>query len=416
MRSRIWWLVGISLILEVYTFFGLRSLIQQERHYKWFYLLYLIQMFVVGMAYYKMYQGMMSGAIVRNATVNLALGIVLTSLVTKLVFCVLMILHDGGRLIAGGALAVKDLISGHEGNLTGIPGRRDFLTKSAALLAGIPLTTMLYGITRGKYHFKVEALELFFDDLPPAFDGYKIVQISDIHAGSFDNVAAVSRGVAMINAEQADVVLFTGDLINSEKDEVDPYIDVFNKIESKEGTYAVLGNHDYYGLYGIPESEQESYWSDLLTKIDRMGFRLLNNTAVSLQRGNQNIQLLGVENWGAGRWFPKKGDLDAALSGVASDDFCVLMSHDPTHWDEKVLSHTKKIHLTLSGHTHGMQFGINLPGFKWSPVKYRYPRWMGLYEEEGQKLYVNRGFGVLGFPGRVGMWPEITSITLRRAV
>ncbi|MEN0047965.1 MAG: metallophosphoesterase, partial [Bacteroidota bacterium] len=269
---------------------------------------------------------------------------------------------------------------------------------------------MLYGITKGKYRYTVNKVKLNFPDLPKAFDGFKIVQISDIHSGSFDDVDKVAEGVAMVNEQAADLLLFTGDLVNSDKDEINPYIDIFKKLEAKEGKYAVLGNHDYYGA-PKNDSELDAYWKDFFSKYEQMGFRLMNNENTRIERDGEQIRLLGVENWGAPP-FPQIGDLDKALNNVQEDEFCVLMSHDPTHWEHRVLPNKKKIHLTLSGHTHGMQFGINLPGLKWSPVQYRYKRWIGLYEEAKQYLYINRGFGFLAFPGRVGMWPEITVIEL----
>jgi predicted MPP superfamily phosphohydrolase len=219
----------------------------------------------------------------------------------------------------------------------------------------------------------------------------------------------------MIQDQKPDMILFTGDLVNQDKDEINPYISLFGKLVAPFGKYAVLGNHDYYGQPSN-KSERKAYWDDFFEKYKEMGFDLIMNDHRYINKENQRIALIGVENWGGGRWFPKKGDLDKALNGVSTEEFCLLMSHDPTHWDEKVLPHERHIDLTLSGHTHGMQFGINLKGLRWSPVKYRYKKWIGLHEEKGQKLYINRGFGFLGFPGRVGMWPEITIITLEKDV
>src|SRR5690606_12098197 len=233
-----------------------------------------------------------------------------------------------------------------------------------------------------------------------------------IHAGSFDSIADVQRGADMINELEPDLILFTGDLVNSKKDEIDPYMDVFKGLKAKIGKFAVLGNHDYYGLYDVAPQDEKQYWTDFYKKYEDMGFELLNNRSKKIELGGESIRLVGVENWGAGRFFPKFGDLDKALAEVKEEEFCILMSHDPTHWENKVIPHAKKIDLTLSGHTHGMQFGVNIPGFKWSPIQYRYKHWLGLYSEADQHLYVNRGFGFLGFPGRVGMWPEISLFEL----
>lgn len=405
---------ALSVLLESYTYFALRSLVSSPMGQRIFDLLYIVQVGIVIYAYYKMYNGMTSGDIVRSANVNLAVGIVITSLVSKLLLGTLLMLQDGPRLVIGASKWVATKF-GSDIDAPFVPSRRKALTTGAALLAAIPFGSMLYGITKGKYNFGVKRVVLTFDDLPAAFNGFKIVQISDIHAGSFDSKEEVLRGVQMVNAEQGDVILFTGDLINSDKDEIVPYKDIFAQLSAPEGTYAVLGNHDYYGLYNLKEEDKASYWDEFMQSYVDMGMKLLNNETITLTKDGQKLQLVGVENWGQGRWFPKKGDLDLALQHVDKDDFCVLMSHDPTHWDQKVLPHDKKVQLTLSGHTHGMQFGISIPGFKWSPAQYRYSRWMGLYEEQDQYLYVNRGFGVLGFPGRVGMWPEITVLELRQS-
>lgn len=412
-RSFIFFLLaGFMFILELYSYSGLRSTFLNTRFLKVLPYLYISQALFVVFAMFALYQGMKGGAIVRNSSVNFWLGVVLTSLFTKLFYATFLLLHDGGRILAGGFNYVTSLFNENEASGF-IPERRQFFNSLGLVFAAVPFVSLIYGMSKGKYKYTVKNIQLAFKDLPKAFDGFKIVQISDIHSGSFDNAEAVSHGINMINEQQADLFLFTGDLINSEKDEINPYIDVFSKIHAKHGKYAVLGNHDYYGFYNTGQDRIESYWSDFMSKFKKMDFQLLNNENTQITKEGENIRLVGVENWGAGRFFPKHGDLNLALNGVHKDDFTILMSHDPSHWDHHVLPHDKHVHLTLSGHTHGMQFGIDIPGFKWSPVKYRYPRWMGLYTEKDQHLYVNRGFGFLAFPGRVGMWPEITVIELK---
>ena len=342
------------------------------------------------------------------------MGIMLTAIVSKLVFVAFLLIQDIGRLLFGIGKAGSQLIKQEEGEKTPfLPKRRRFLTLAATGIASIPFSLMLYGITRGKYAYTVNKVKLAFKDLPPAFEGFKIVQISDIHAGSLDSKSGVAKGVRMINEQNPDLIFFTGDLVNSDKDEVDPYIDIFADLKATHGKFCTLGNHDYYG---VPDdtAEEKAYWDDFHSKYQAMGFQLMNNENAFIEKEGERICVMGVENWGRGRWFPKNGDIDKALTDTNSDEFCILLSHDPTHWDEKVLPHPKKIHLTFSGHTHGFQFGINMPGFKWSPAQYRYSRWMGLYEEAEQYLYVNRGFGFLAFPGRIGMWPEITVVELSR--
>jgi uncharacterized protein len=402
----------LFLLIETYTFGGFKSVFDESRYWNVISIAFIIQSLFVAYAIYQLANGIQSGAAIRSSTSNFWLGIVVTSTLSKLIFCLGLFVQDGGRLI--GAIynfAYAKITYTEVDNF--VPSRRSFLNNAALAVAAIPFGAMLYGMAIGKYKYTVKNVQLAFKDLPKAFDGFKIVQISDVHSGSFDDIDEVKRGIDLVNDQNADLLLFTGDLVNSQKDEINPYMDLFAKLEARHGKYAVLGNHDYYGLYGEPEHNKKNYWDDFMAKFRTMGFTLLNNENTYIQKEGQKICLAGVENWGAGRHFPKHGDLDKAFDGVNTEAFTVLMSHDPSHWDHHVLPHTKNVHLTLSGHTHGMQFGIDIPGFKWSPVKYRYPRWMGLYEEQGQYLYVNKGFGFLGFPGRVGMWPEITVIELK---
>jgi len=403
------------LLLDIYTYYGLKSLFTDRNSVRIYQVIYLLTSLVV---YYSCYQLISSPrSVFGNSSVNFYIGIFVTAIASKMVFVSIMLLQDGGRVLYGIFDNLKNTFGDsppREGAF--LPSRRKFITLAAAGLAAIPLTSMLYGITRGKYRYTVNRVKLTFKDLPKAFKGFKIVQISDIHAGNLDSPDDVLRGVQMINGEAPDAIMFTGDLVNVHKEEVDPYIDIFSKLEANHGKFAVLGNHDYYGA---PRKEWENknadYWKDFNAKYQAMGFRLMNNENAQIEKNGERISILGVENWGAGRWFPKIGDLNKALADRPKEEFCVLLSHDPTHWDNEVIPHDKQIHLTLSGHTHGFQFGINMPGFKWSPAQYRYPHWMGLYEKAEQYLYVNRGFGFLGFPGRVGMWPEITVIELDTA-
>ena len=297
-----------------------------------------------------------------------------------------------------------------------LPQRRKLISQIAIGLAAIPFASLLYGMFRGKYNFKVLSYKLEYDDLPEAFEGFKIAQISDIHSGSFDNAKKVQYGVDLVNAQDADVVFFTGDLVNNRAEEILPWIQTFKKINSKHGVYSILGNHDYgdYSRWESPEAKKKNM-EDLKKAQKKMGWDLLLNESRFIERQGQRIAILGVENWGSGG-FKKAGDLNKALSNVAAEDFKILMSHDPSHWEAEVIPHPFNIHLTLSGHTHGMQFGIEIPGWiKWSPIKWRYKQWAGIYEKLNQRLNVNRGFGYLAYPGRVGIWPEVTVITLNRA-
>lgn len=295
------------------------------------------------------------------------------------------------------------------------PSRRKFVSAIGLGLAALPFGALLYGMYKGKYNYKVLKYELEFNDLPEAFDGYQITQISDVHSGSFDNRNKVAYGVDLINDQHSDVIFFTGDLVNDRATEMEPWKDVFSKLKARDGVYSVLGNHDYGDYTGWPsETAKAQNLEDLKHLQKNMGFDLLLNEHRYLEKEGQRIALVGVENWGAGG-FKKAGDLKKAASGINKDDFKILLSHDPSHWEQQVVRDDYHYHLTLSGHTHGMQFGVEIPGIiKWSPVKWRYKYWAGIYEELGQYINVNRGFGFIGYPGRFGIWPEISVITLKK--
>ena len=294
--------------------------------------------------------------------------------------------------------------------------RRGFLSKIALLIASIPIPFVLHGIFKGRYNYKVYNYDLNFEDLPKEFDGYQITHISDIHSGSLNNIKSVEYAVELINEQNSDLILFTGDIVNNRADELDVWKNTLSKIEANDGKYSVLGNHDYGDYVNWKfEHEKKDNFEKLLKIQNEMGFNLLMNENINIKRNQQSISLIGVENWGKGR-FKKKGDIDTACNGLNENDFKIVMSHDPSHWDEILKNHETHFHLTLSGHTHGMQFGIEIPGWiKWSPAKWAYKHWAGLYNENKQFLNVNRGFGVLGFPGRVGIPPEISVITLKKS-
>lgn len=296
-----------------------------------------------------------------------------------------------------------------------LPSRRKFISQIAVGLAAIPLASLLYGMYRGKYRFRVLEYALHFEDLPEAFDGYRITQISDIHSGSFDNRKKIAYGIDLINQQASDVIMFTGDMVNNKADEMLPWADLFSQLKAKDGVYSILGNHDYgdYIDWPSPDAKAQNL-ADLAHIQKTMGYDLLLNESRYIERDGQRIAIVGVENWGKGG-FKKAGDLKKAAEAISPDDFKILLSHDPSHWDECVLHDDYHYHLTLSGHTHGMQFGIEIPGWvKWSPVKWRYKHWAGMYEQFNKYLNVNRGFGYLGYPGRVGIWPEVTVITLKK--
>jgi predicted MPP superfamily phosphohydrolase len=324
------------------------------------------------------------------------MGLVLLSLIPKVAALPVLLLEDVTRLFRG------------------FPPRSEWVSWLAVAVAAVPFTGLLYGLTRGRHYYKVHKETLTFPDLPEAFDGFTITQLSDIHSGSFSSRKGVEKGVAIVNDQQSDMILFTGDLVNNEAIEMDPWIDTFAGLRAPMGKFSVLGNHDY-GDYKRWEHESDKQFNLVRLKEvhKEIGFRLLLDEAVTIQKGDQSIALIGVENWGTGG-FHQYGDLQKATKNVPGDAFRILMSHDPSHWDAVTLEHDQHIHLTLSGHTHGAQFGIELFGFKWSPIKYIYKQWAGLYQNSGKYLYVNRGFGFLGLKGRVGIWPEVTVIELKR--
>ena len=307
--------------------------------------------------------------------------------------------------------------------------RSTFLSWLGLGIGGSLFATLLYGFTN-KYNYQVKKIQLAFANLPASFKGFKILHISDIHSGSFQDKQAVLHGVEIIAAQKADVILFTGDLVNDLAEEMNDYIDVFSRLQAPMGVFSTLGNHDYGDYYQWPDRDeahilkekeagkrlfsplQQASIEKLKLVHSQLGWRLLMNEHVALEKNGAQIALLGIENWGAKGNFPKYGRMDLAHPGTEHYPFKILMSHDPSHWDAEVRTKYTDIDLMLAGHTHGMQFGVELPFLKWSPVKWMYKQWAGLYEEGQQKLYVNRGYGFIGYPGRVGILPEITVIEL----
>ncbi|MFI5136497.1 MAG: metallophosphoesterase, partial [Sphingobacteriales bacterium] len=325
---------------------------------------------------------------------GLLMGLLLLSLVPKIAALPVLLFEDISRIF------------------THFQHRHIWVSELALGVAAFPFLALLYGMTGGGHKYKVHRLTLKFKDLPDAFDGFTVTQLSDIHAGSFTSKKGVEKGIDLVNKQKSDLLLFTGDLINNYASEMNPWISSFKKLEAPFGKFSVFGNHDY-GDYTKWKSTADKVANMVrLKEIQKeIGFKLLLNQSVEIKKDGQSIALIGVENWGKGR-FHKYGSLVKATVKIPDKEFKILMSHDPSHWEAKTLIHSKHIHLTLAGHTHGMQFGIELFGWQWSPAKYIYPQWAGLYEKNGKYLYVNRGFGFLGFKGRIGIWPEITVITL----
>lgn len=338
-------------------------------------------------------------------------GLMLTIYVPKIVLTLIMFGEDIFRI---GASIVNYFVY-NAPRKEMMPDRRKFVSQIALGLAAISFLSIIYGIFEGKYNFKVIKQTVFFPDLPDAFDGFKITQISDVHSGSFDNPEKINYAIDLINQQESDIILFTGDIVNTHAKEMHPWLETFKRIKDyKYGKFAVLGNHDYGEYVTWPsEKEKDENFQAIKNLYGQIGFKLMLNEHTYIQKGDDKIALIGVENWGVN--FKKAGDLNKASENVHQDDFKVLMSHDPSHWDAEIKDHPKNFHLTFAGHTHGMQFGIEIPGyFKWSLAQYIYKQWAGLYENIGRYVYVNRGFGFHAYPGRVGIMPEITVIELKK--
>lgn len=403
-------LVLVLLLVEFYTF----QAVKQITHHTFFRRLYLIcSALVVAYIIYGFSRFDRSSG--QNHQSMLAAAMIILFYLPKVIITLLLLLEDFIRILRGIASYSKRVNATEKRPF--LPGRRKFITQVAFGIAAIPFISVLHGITIGRYKFQVYKHVLTFDDLPDAFDGFTITQLSDIHVGSFDNQEKLEYAVDLVNQQKSDLLLFTGDLVNSLASEMTPWSDVFNKLDAHPfGNYSVLGNHDY-GDYIDWKSEQdrEQNFKAICELSPAIGFTLLRNENVRLQKGDDSLVIVGVENWGERAHFMKYGDLDRATVGVNESDFKVLLSHDPSHWEAQVLEHPKNFHLTLSGHTHGSQFGIEIPGFiKWSPIQYVYKQWAGLYEKMGKMIHVNRGFGYHAYQGRTGIWPEITVLELRK--
>jgi predicted MPP superfamily phosphohydrolase len=340
-------------------------------------------------------------------------AIIIGLFLAKITAVFFVLIDDIRRAIQWGVL--KIFYSTRQVDTDGTEGiSRSVFLSWLGLAAGSTLFgSLIYGFGN-KYNYDVKKVKLSFDNLPAGFKGLKILHISDIHSGSFTDAKAVMHGVDKILKQQADIILFTGDLVNDMAIEMDPYKEMFGTLKAPMGVYSTLGNHDYGDYVRWPQDgiSKEQNLENLKKVHADMGWRLLMNEHVVLERGGDQIALLGIENWGAKARFPKHGRLDLAHRGTEKYPFKILMSHDPSHWDAQVLPGYPSIDLMLSGHTHGMQFGVEIPGFKWSPVQYMYKQWAGAYAAEKQQLYVNRGFGFIGYPGRVGILPEITLLEL----
>lgn len=406
----LWIIAGIMLLLDIYIYQAVKLVIPSSASARfrlavvvtYWALAVLAMLFLITFPYVDWPKNLR----------NYILSLLVAAFLSKVIASVFFALDDLRRGVSW--LAVKLFRTASATGIASSEGitRSAFLSWMGLVLGGGLFSTFIYGF-RNKYNYQVRREKLRFPNLPASFRGLKIVQISDIHAGSFNNKEAVQKGVDKILKEKPDIILFTGDLVNDRAVEMQDYLDVFGRLKAPMGVYSTLGNHDYGDYYHWKnDQEKSSNLSNVKEAHAKLGWKLMMNENIIFERDNERIALLGVENWSAKRNFPKHGKLSDAYPGTENVPFKMLMSHDPSHWDAEIRPKYPDIDLTFSGHTHGMQFGVEIPGFKWSPIQYMYKQWAGLYSEGSQKLYVNRGYGFLVYPGRVGILPEITVITL----
>ena len=396
----------ILFIIELYAFQAFRTIIKL----RWVLSMYqIISLLLFAFIIYSFTQ--FDRSVGQTKQTLFTMGLLLLVYVPKILATLILLGEDIYRVVFGAARYFIE----SDTTKNFLPARRKFVSQIALGLAAVPFLSLIYGMTVGKYNFKVIKQRIYFPDLPDAFDGFTITQISDVHSGSFDNAEKINYAIDLVNAQDADMILFTGDIVNTHAKEMHPWLETFNRIKPYEfGKYAVLGNHDYGEYVDWPTQQaKDRNFQAIKNLYGEIGFKLLLNEHTFIQKGDDRIALVGVENWGKN--FKQAGDLNKASQNLNKEDFKILMSHDPSHWEYEVKKHEKNFHLTLAGHTHGMQFGIEIPGyFKWSLAQYMYKQWAGLYEEFGRYVYVNRGFGFHAYPGRVGIMPEITVIQLKK--
>ena len=408
MILRLLFLFIILFIIELYAFQAIKTVFKMHS----FLLVYKIISFLLILTLFFLFSSF-DRKVGQTPISMFTIGLFLLIYVPKILVTIMLFGEDIFRLFA----SVINFFVNNNNEISHFPDRRKFVSQVGLGLAAVPFLSLIYGMTLGKFNFKVIRQPIYFADLPDAFDGFTITQISDVHSGSFDNPAKIQHAIDLINQQNSDLILFTGDIVNTHAHEMEKWISVFNTIQNhKYGKFAVLGNHDYgeYVSWDTPEAKAENFEA-IKNLYGKIGFNLLLNEHQFIEKDNQKLAIVGVENWGQN--FKKAGDINLASTNLTENDFKILMSHDPSHWEYEIKNHPKHFQLTLSGHTHGMQFGIEIPGFfKWSPVQYVYKQWAGLYENLDRSIYVNRGFGFHAYPGRVGIMPEITQIILKKKI
>ena len=336
---------------------------------------------------------------------------------SKFIQCVFLAIDDVYRLVRW---AFKKMTHSKTANpkAENSISRAQFLATTGVIAGGIPLVLLTKGIFKGAYDYQIHRVPLYLKNLPTSFEGLKVAQLSDIHSGSLFDKDSVHKGIQLLLNEKPDLIFFTGDLVNNQTNEAYELMDHFAEVKAPMGVYSILGNHDYgdYIKWDTVAAKEQNL-KELVKVHKDIGWNLMRNEHIILERGSEKIALIGVENWGDQGRFQKFGDLDMAMDKMTEVPVQLLLSHDPSHFDKIVSQQQqyKNIQATFSGHTHGFQFGIENKFIKWSPSQYLYPHWAGLYKEGEQQLYVNRGYGFLGYPGRVGILPEITLFEFKRA-
>lgn len=414
MQKRFLIVLGLILLGEIYSFILVRSAVRSMPS-PWRAILFVFYILLTVFTWSSIFLfRRIDWAHLPHMLRNIYVAFTIGFFVAKILIAAIMLIDDIRRVVLWIIFKIAPSAQPASVAAKGGISRSAFLKSLALIFGGLSISGFLYGITN-RYNYQVKKIRLSFKNLPEAFRGLKIVQISDVHSGSFDHHDAVLRGVEKILAQQPDIIFFTGDLVNNKAEEIKPYMDIFSRLKAPMGVYSTLGNHDYGDYVEWDSHEAKVANLEELKGIHgKMGWRLLMNEHVILEKGSDKIAVIGIENWSAKANFPKYGDMRKAYAGLPEQNipFKILLSHDPSHFDAQVTTMYKDVDLTLSGHTHGMQFGVEIPGFKWSPVKYVYSKWAGLYQTGRQYLYVNRGYGFLGYPGRLGILPEITVFEL----
>ncbi len=417
-NARIVIFIIILILIDLYAFQAFRFV---ARHYspkgiRWVKTIYwLISGFCFGIIAFTQFTDWQSW---NKYLRTYALAMLIIFILPKIILAFFVLFDDLVRLLRWVAIKISKIFKTPRQNETSQPGktlsRSGFIIKTGIIVASIPFLSLIYGMAFNAYNYKFRRMKLILSDLPASFDGFKIVQVSDIHTGSFLSTDPLAHAVNLINEQKPDVVFFTGDLVNYRHTEALNYVDVLKKIEAKHGVFSIFGNHDYGDYYKWNNPEEKENDIQELKKIHgRAGWKLLWDEHQHIEQDGERITVIGVQNCSA-HGFSNYGSLEKATKDISYSPVNILLSHDPSHWRKAVIDKYPQINLTLSGHTHGMQFGVEVPGFKWSPVQYLYKEWAGMYREKNQYLYVNRGLGFIGYPGRVGIMPEITVIELQK--